>query len=123
MDFNYCVYLLVHTQHSKTYVGMTNHLDRRIRQHNGEIQGGAKYTTRNKESGEWKIYGTIPQLNKQQALHLEKRIQIRSRTKQMRKFSSKPFERRLEAIRQILEEYNRIGSDSSMNVSFQLKNE
>lgn len=26
------------------YCGITNHLDKRLRQHNGEIKGGAKYT-------------------------------------------------------------------------------
>lgn len=31
-----------------TYIGATNNLKQRIRKHNGEIKGGAKYTTRNK---------------------------------------------------------------------------
>jgi predicted GIY-YIG superfamily endonuclease len=35
-------YLLV--SDNKTYVGMTNNLQRRLRQHNCEIAGGAKYT-------------------------------------------------------------------------------
>ena len=29
----------------RTYVGMTNNMRRRLRQHNGEIKGGAMYTT------------------------------------------------------------------------------
>lgn len=32
--------------YNATYVGVTNSLERRIRQHNGEITGGAKYTAR-----------------------------------------------------------------------------
>ena len=37
-----CCYLLRSTVVFRTYVGYTNHLGRRIRQHNGEIKGGAK---------------------------------------------------------------------------------
>lgn len=42
---NYC-YILANRHDNKTYVGYTNHPLRRIRQHNGELVGGAKYTTR-----------------------------------------------------------------------------
>lgn len=38
----YSVYIIEFGQYS--YVGMTNNFFRRIRQHNGEISGGAKYT-------------------------------------------------------------------------------
>lgn len=38
----------------RTYVGISNNTDRRLRQHNGEIVGGAKYTTRTK-GGVWKF--------------------------------------------------------------------
>jgi predicted GIY-YIG superfamily endonuclease len=41
----YKVYVLYHINSNKTYVGSTNNLKRRIRQHNGELKGGAKYTT------------------------------------------------------------------------------
>ena len=40
----YVVYLLKCENYS--YVGMTNDIFKRIRQHNGEIKGGAKYTSR-----------------------------------------------------------------------------
>lgn len=38
----------------RTYVGITNNTARRLRQHNGEIVGGAKYTTRTK-GGVWRF--------------------------------------------------------------------
>jgi predicted GIY-YIG superfamily endonuclease len=48
---HYC-YILFNELNNKTYNGYTVNLNRRIRQHNGEIKGGAKYTT--KENLEWK---------------------------------------------------------------------
>jgi putative endonuclease len=45
----YC-YLLLGP--GRTYVGATNNLPRRIRQHRGELAGGAKYTTRH---GPWRL--------------------------------------------------------------------
>lgn len=55
-DKNYC-YLLRHKNpkyKSLTYNGFTNNPERRIRQHNSEITGGAKYTT--KREGNWEYY-------------------------------------------------------------------
>lgn len=40
----YIVYILKSDKYS--YVGMTNNFLRRFRQHNGEIKGGAKYTSK-----------------------------------------------------------------------------
>ena len=42
----YLVYLLKCENYS--YVGMTNDFTRRLRQHNGEIKGGARYTSKRK---------------------------------------------------------------------------
>ncbi len=98
---NYVVYLLINTVHNKTYIGITNKPERRIRQHNGEIKGGAKYTTGNKDIGEWKFYGFIKNLPKNLALSFEKKIKLRSK-----KLSGKPLEKRLTAISQILDEFN-----------------
>ena len=44
MDKNYFVYLLKSTNGS-TYIGATVNLDRRLRQHNGELVGGAISTS------------------------------------------------------------------------------
>jgi structure-specific endonuclease subunit SLX1 len=47
----YFVYLLESTNHN-TYVGATIDLNHRLRQHNGEIKGGAVATTRKIKKGE-----------------------------------------------------------------------
>lgn len=44
MSKSYFVYLLTSLTTRRTYVGYTVNLARRLRQHNGEIKGGAKYT-------------------------------------------------------------------------------
>ena len=53
---NYIVYLLKNSCNNFTYLGITNNSNRRIRQHNGIIKGGAKYTRMKKNNGEWKYY-------------------------------------------------------------------
>jgi predicted GIY-YIG superfamily endonuclease len=101
----YVVYLLVNTSNPCTYVGSTNNTIRRIRQHNGDLVGGAKYTKNNKNDGIWKFYGYIQNLEKRQALSIEKRIQIRSRKMTERR----AIDRRLKAFNEILLEYTELG--------------
>lgn len=96
----YVVYILINTIHNKTYVGITNNPKRRLRQHNGELVGGAKYTTSNKGNGEWLFYGFIKNLEKRQSLSIEKKIKIKSR-----KMKGSPIEKRINAIDIILLDY------------------
>lgn len=100
---NYIVYLLVNNKNPCTYVGSTNNPARRIRQHNGELVGGARYTKRHggDVDAQWRFYGYICGLTKHQALSIEKRIQIRSR--KMRDKCA--IDRRLRAINEILSDY------------------
>ena len=44
----YVCYLLKSKICNRTYIGCTNNFKKRIRQHNGEIKGGAKYTNSNR---------------------------------------------------------------------------
>lgn len=101
---NYLVYLLVNTKNNFTYIGCTNNPVRRLRQHNGELVGGAKYTSSKKQDGEWNYFGHILNLEKCQALSIEKKIQIRSRKTK----GATPLEKRLNCISKLLEEYDEL---------------
>ena len=60
MSLWYCYLLQSDKSDKKTYVGATLDPDRRLRQHNGEISGGAKAT----KGSVWKrvcLVGTIPE--------------------------------------------------------------
>lgn len=69
---DYCVYLLCNTSNNCTYLGITNNSKRRLRQHNGELVGGAKYTAAKKGSGSWKYHLKIENLTKRESLSLER---------------------------------------------------
>lgn len=98
----YCVYLLCHSTSRCTYVGITNNLERRIRQHNGELVGGAKYTKMKKQEGSWRVYGKISNLEKSMALSMEKKIHLRTKKTK----GASPLERRITCIDNVLKEYD-----------------
>jgi predicted GIY-YIG superfamily endonuclease len=70
----YIVYLLTNSVSNRTYLGITNNPKRRIRQHNGELKGGAKYTHSFKGDGYWDYKLHITNLSKSQALSIERTI-------------------------------------------------
>ena len=84
-------YILHNDKNNKTYNGYTNNLERRLRQHNMEIKGGAKYTTREvvKNAVTWRYLCVVTSpsedFTKQKALSLEWHIKYpdnkRSRSK------------------------------------------
>lgn len=102
----YCVYLLINTNNNKTYIGITNNINRRVRQHNNELCGGAKYTTRNIDNGKWIYYGFINNVSKNICLSLEKKIKIKSK-----KCNGTPLEKRLNAINYIINTYNSLNEN------------
>ena len=59
-DARWWVYVLVSVGDKRTYVGVTTDLQRRLRQHNGELTGGARSTRAGRP---WRIgttYGPYP---------------------------------------------------------------
>ena len=87
-----------------TYIGATVDLDKRIRQHNREIKGGAVATSNKVDKGEvWSYVCYIencPTWNA--ALQCEWRWKQISRQIQKMKPSQRPRERRLEALATLL---------------------
>jgi predicted GIY-YIG superfamily endonuclease len=98
---DYIVYLIINKENNFTYVGITNNPERRIRQHNGILKGGARYTESKRGNGIWEYYGFILGLDKSTALSIEKKIHIYSR----KTYGSTPLERRINCINKILIDY------------------
>lgn len=73
-DHQYMLYLLQNDVNGRTYLGVTNNINRRLRQHNGIIKGGAKYTTAFKSTGKWILRAFVDKLTKHDAYSYEKLI-------------------------------------------------
>ena len=71
---NWSLYLLENSFNKKTYLGVTNNIERRIRQHNCELKGGAKYTSIYKDGGNWILKIIVNNLTKSEALSYERII-------------------------------------------------
>ena len=98
---NYIVYLLINTHTKYTYLGITNNSARRIRQHNCEIKGGAKYTRAMKGDGVWKYHLKISNLTKRESLSMErsaKNLRKKARGKT-------PLEKRLFALLPLMSKF------------------
>jgi predicted GIY-YIG superfamily endonuclease len=75
----YVCYLI--TNGRFTYVGITNDMPHRLRQHNGELAGGARYTSRKAIEGQpWYVAALVTGIeHKNDALSFEKHVHIRRR--------------------------------------------
>jgi predicted GIY-YIG superfamily endonuclease len=89
-------YLLKSCDGDRTYVGATVDVDRRLRQHNGEISGGARATS----GRSWeRVCYVLGFENQRAALQFEWRWKYYSR-----KTNGPPLERRMDALRRLLAE-------------------
>ncbi len=97
----YC-YLLITDDSSATYVGATVNPDRRLRQHNKEIKGGARATGMRVDAGhKWRRVCRVSGFpDNHAALQFEWRWKHLSRRVGLTK---RPLERRLEALKRLLE--------------------
>ena len=74
---SWCCYLLKCTYSNVTYVGITNDLNRRLKQHNGVLSGGAKFT----RGRSWKVYAYLSGFeNKSTAASMEWKIKHSGKT-------------------------------------------
>src|SRR3569623_1261957 len=78
---SYLCYLIANGR--RTYVGITNNFTRRIRQHNGEIKGGARYTKSNYDpTHPWRPLCMIKGIrSKGAAMSIEKWIKVHTRNR------------------------------------------
>ena len=88
-----------------TYIGATVNLEKRIRQHNKEIKGGAVATSNKVLNGEiWSYVCYVENFpNFNEALKFEWRWKQISRILQKKNTKQQPRERRLEALKLLLE--------------------
>lgn len=101
------VYLLLNSTHTRTYVGATVDPIRRLRQHNQEIVGGARATSRDHWTHACIIYG-FP--DERAALQFEWMWKHLTR----KQGNGNPLERRYKALEKLLES----GRSSSTSIPF-----
>lgn len=77
---NWVVYIVLCNDLS-LYTGITNDINRRLRQHNGEIQGGAKYT---KNKRPCSLMWFSPSMSKSEASKLEFKIKKMKRSNKLK---------------------------------------
>lgn len=80
MGLTWWVYILQSDKTGLTYTGATTDLRRRLRQHNGEIVGGARSTFRGRP---WKVLHLEGPLGKVEALQREFAIKRLSRARKL----------------------------------------
>lgn len=90
MNKYYCYLLINEKNHS--YIGITNNLEKRIKQHNGLLKNGAKATRKSKK---WNYHLIIGEFTKSEACRFEyfwkyKTIGLKNRIKKLSDLLSSP---------------------------------
>lgn len=92
-----CYMLVSEITEKKTYIGITNDLTRRLKQHNGTCVGGAKYTT---SCRPWKVYGYVRGFGEDKSLVLK----FEWRWKYIsRKEKGSSIDKRMQALNKVLQ--------------------
>ena len=95
------VYLLTNPINRRTYLGSTTDHTRRLRQHNGDLVGGARYTHMHAPK-QWRVHCVVSGLTKQEAMSLE--AIAKNRTLQPDSQAMSPASRRVAALAALMEE-------------------
>ena len=95
----------IKSSNGSTYIGATVNLERRLKQHNKIIKGGAKATSIKVDNGEqWKYYCYVENFpNYNEALKFEWRWKQISRIIQKNNPKINPINKRLEALKTLLD--------------------
>ena len=96
-------YILINSSYRNTYVGYTTHPLRRIRQHNGEIVGGAQYTSRHGPGWAFAMVLTCSSStwDNKKALSCEWHMKPHSKADRTKRYSD-PIKRRIDLLRKTL---------------------
>ena len=113
----YC-YVLISLDEKHTYIGATNNIDRRLRQHNGIIKGGAKYT---RNWRPWEHLCIIGPLDKINCLRLEWRLKrCKCINSNKLRINTGGIKKKIDNIYQVLElkKWNELSEDVMILLTF-----
>lgn len=85
------------------YVGCTNNIKRRLRQHNGMIKGGGEYTSENRP---WRLALLVPVNNREDALNVEYWAKAKNWKDKSTIPNDNPINRRWYLIKESMKIYN-----------------
>ncbi len=85
---------VIFSDNKRTYVGSTVNLNRRIRQHNREIKGGAKAT----KYGKWEYYSVVYNINNYKNMCLSEEWHVKYFSARKVKKSKNVFDKKKQAL-------------------------